>query len=140
LAEATSSSRGLRWLTKKSPGYSAEPQSRGRRPGVAVWGRKAPEASKQRTRVGITRLASRLREVRSLGIRPMMLQRQIPKVPLVGVYPSLGFRACLGISGMNGNEGYWGGEISIISQNISQNPLQSSSIHLIPPFRSSISP
>jgi hypothetical protein len=26
--------------------------------------------------------------------------------------------ACLGISGMKGNEGYWGGEISIISQNL----------------------
>jgi hypothetical protein len=36
LAEATSSSRGLRWFTRKSPGYSAEPQSRGRRPGMAV--------------------------------------------------------------------------------------------------------
>jgi hypothetical protein len=34
---------------------------------------------------------------------------------------------------MKGNEGHWGGEISIISQN-SQNPLQSSSIHLNPPF------
>jgi hypothetical protein len=57
-----------------------------------VWGRRALEASKWRTRVGIARLASRLREVRSLGICPMVLQRQIPKVPLVGVYPSLGFR------------------------------------------------
>jgi hypothetical protein len=36
LAEATSSSRGLRWLTIKPSGYSVEPQSRGRRPGVAV--------------------------------------------------------------------------------------------------------
>jgi hypothetical protein len=26
-------------------------------------------------------------------------------------------RACLGISGMKGNEGHWGGEISIIIQN-----------------------
>jgi hypothetical protein len=55
----------------------------------------APEASKRRTRVGIARLAPRLREVRSPGIRPMVLQRQIPKVPLVGVYPSLGFRGIL---------------------------------------------
>jgi hypothetical protein len=55
-----------------------------------VWGRRAPEASKRRTRVGIARLASRLREVRSPGIRPMVLRRQIPKMPLVGVYLSLG--------------------------------------------------
>jgi hypothetical protein len=31
-------------------------------------------------------------------------------------------RACLGISGMKGNEGYWGGGISIISQNFSKSP------------------
>jgi hypothetical protein len=31
-------------------------------------------------------------------------------------------RACLGISGMNGNEGYWGGGISIISQNFPKSP------------------
>jgi hypothetical protein len=36
MAEATSSSRGLRWFTRKPLGYSAEPQSRGRKPGVAV--------------------------------------------------------------------------------------------------------
>jgi hypothetical protein len=53
------------------------------------------EASKWRTRVGIARLASRLREGWSLGTRPMVLQRHIPKVPLVGVYPSLGFRGIL---------------------------------------------
>jgi hypothetical protein len=47
------------------------------------------EASKQRTRVGIARLASRLREGRSPDIRPMVLQRHIPKVPLVGMYLSL---------------------------------------------------
>jgi hypothetical protein len=41
---------------------------------------------------------SRLREVRSSGIRPMVLQRQIPKVPLVGVYPSLGLRGILDFS------------------------------------------
>jgi hypothetical protein len=60
------------------------------------------EASRWRTHVGIARLASRLRGVRSPGIRLMVLQRQIPKVPLVGVYPSLGFRgglsACLHIT------------------------------------------
>jgi hypothetical protein len=50
------------------------------------------EASKRRTRDRITRLASRLRKARSPGIHPMVLQIHIPKVPLVGVYPSSGFR------------------------------------------------
>jgi hypothetical protein len=54
-----------------------------------------PEASRRKTRVGIARLALRLREVRSSRIRPMVLKRQIPKVPLVGVYHSLGFRGIL---------------------------------------------
>jgi hypothetical protein len=53
------------------------------------------EASKRRTRIGIARLVSRLREGRSPGIRLMVQQRLIPKVPLVGVYPSLGFRGIL---------------------------------------------
>jgi hypothetical protein len=53
------------------------------------------EASKRRTRVRITRVASRLREGRSPGILTMVLQRHIPKVPFVGVYPSLGFRGIL---------------------------------------------
>jgi hypothetical protein len=44
------------------------------------------------------------------------------------------FRACLGISGMKGNEGHWGGEISIISQNFPKSP----SI-LFHPLESSIS-
>jgi hypothetical protein len=41
-------------------------------------------------------------------------------------------RDCLGISGMKGNEGHWGGEISIISQNFPKSlsilfhPLESS--------------
>jgi hypothetical protein len=39
------------------------------------------EASKWRTHVGITRLASRLSEVRSPGIRPMVLRREFPKCP-----------------------------------------------------------
>jgi hypothetical protein len=60
-----------------------------------VWGRRAPEASRRRTRVGIARLASRLCGVRSPGIRPMVLQRRIPKVPLVGMYLSLGHRCIL---------------------------------------------
>jgi hypothetical protein len=53
------------------------------------------EASKRRTRVGIARPASRLREGRLQGIRPMVLQRHIPKVHLVVVYPNLGFRGVL---------------------------------------------
>jgi hypothetical protein len=40
-----------------------------------VWGRRAPEASRRRTRIGIARLASRLREVRSPSICPMVLRR-----------------------------------------------------------------
>jgi hypothetical protein len=110
LAKATSSSRGLRWFNRKPLGYSAKPQSRGRRPGVAArpkpallgWrtgltglGSHAPGASRRRTCVRIARLASRLREVRSPSIRLMVLQRQIPKVPLMGVYPSLCFRCIL---------------------------------------------
>jgi hypothetical protein len=43
-------------------------------------------------------------------------------------------RACLGISGMKGNEGYWGGGISITSQNFPKSP----SI-LFHPLESSIS-
>jgi hypothetical protein len=39
------------------------------------------EASKRRTRVGIIRLASRLSEVRSPCIRPMVLRREFPKCP-----------------------------------------------------------
>jgi hypothetical protein len=53
------------------------------------------EASKRWTRVGIARLESRLREGRSLCIRPMVLKRHIPKLPLVGVYLSLSFRGIL---------------------------------------------
>jgi hypothetical protein len=49
------------------------------------------EASKRRTRVRIARRASMLCEGQSPDIRLMVLQRLILKVPLVGVYPSLGF-------------------------------------------------
>jgi hypothetical protein len=99
LAEATPSSQGLQWFTRKPLGYSVEPQNRGRRldgevqpsrpvqpprrGGQTAWagltaqgGSDCPgfcrrEASKQRTRVGIARLASMLSRLRSLGIRPM---------------------------------------------------------------------
>jgi hypothetical protein len=53
------------------------------------------EASKRRTRVRIATFASRSREGRSPSIRPMVMQRHIPEVPLVGVYPSIGFRGIL---------------------------------------------
>jgi hypothetical protein len=103
LAEATPSSRGLQWFTRKPLGYSVEPQNRGRRldeevrpprpvqpprrGGQTAWGRsdclgrsnrprgqsdrpgrRRRDASKRRTRVGITRLASRLSRLRSPGI------------------------------------------------------------------------
>jgi hypothetical protein len=75
---------------------SAEPQSRGRRPGVAVKTKPANPV----LRTGLTGLGSqgaRSFEAKDTswdpsGIRPMVLQRQFPKVPLVGVYYSLGFR------------------------------------------------
>jgi hypothetical protein len=101
LAEATPSSRGLQWFTKKPLGYSVEPQNRGRRldeemrpprpvqpprrgsriawagqiarAGLAAQGGglTALDALKRRTHVRIVRLASRLRRLRSPGIRPM---------------------------------------------------------------------
>jgi hypothetical protein len=37
LAEATPSSRGLQWFTRKPQGYSVEPQNRGRRLDEEVW-------------------------------------------------------------------------------------------------------
>jgi hypothetical protein len=46
-----------------------------------IWSRRAPKASRRRTRIGIARLTSKLRGVRSPGIRPMVLQRQFPKCP-----------------------------------------------------------
>jgi hypothetical protein len=51
---AISSSRGLRWSTRKPAGYSDEPQSRGRRPGVAVW----PKPARPVLRTGLTGLGS----------------------------------------------------------------------------------
>jgi hypothetical protein len=54
LAVATSSSRGLRWFTRKPPGYSAEPQNQGRRPGVDVW----PKPAWPVLRTGLTGLGS----------------------------------------------------------------------------------
>jgi hypothetical protein len=74
------------WLSHKT-------KTRGSTGGDGIRARR--ETLKRRTRVGITRLASRLREGRLPGIRPMVLQRHIPRVPLVGVYLSLSFRGIL---------------------------------------------
>jgi hypothetical protein len=74
------------WLSHKT-------KTGGSAGGDGIWACR--EASKRRTRIRIARLASRLHEGQSSGIRPMVLQRHIPKVPLVGVYPSLGFRGIL---------------------------------------------
>jgi hypothetical protein len=122
LAEATQSSRGLQWFTRKPLGYSVEPQNRGRRldevvrppwpvqpprrGGQTAWGRsdcssrsnrprgrsdrpgrRRRDASKQRTRVGIARLASRLSRLQSPGIRPMKIFQRLPNPPLRGMYP-----------------------------------------------------
>jgi hypothetical protein len=74
------------WLSHKT-------KTEGSEGGDGIQARR--EASKRRTRVGIARLASRLSEVQSLGIRLMVLQRHIPKVPLVDVCLSLSLRAIL---------------------------------------------
>jgi hypothetical protein len=74
------------WLSPKT-------KSGGSAGGDGIWARR--EALKRRTCVGIARFASMLREVRSPGIHPMVLQSHIPKVPLVGVYLSLSFRGIL---------------------------------------------
>jgi hypothetical protein len=74
------------WLSRKT-------KTEGSAGGDGIRARR--EVSKRRTRVGIARLASRLREGRSPSIRSMVLQRHIPKVPLVGMYPTLGFRGIL---------------------------------------------
>jgi hypothetical protein len=122
LAEATPSSRGLQWFTRKPLGYSVEPQNRGRRldeevrpprpvqpprrGGQAAWGRsdcpgrsnrprgrsdhpgrRRRDASKRRTRVGITRLASRLSRLWSPSICLMKKFRGFPNSPLRGMYP-----------------------------------------------------
>jgi hypothetical protein len=74
------------WLSHKT-------KTRGSAGGDGIWACR--EASKRRTHVGITSLASRLRVGRSPSIHLMVLQRHIQNVPLVGVYPSLGFRGIL---------------------------------------------
>jgi hypothetical protein len=110
LAEATLSSRGFRWFTRKPLGSLVDPQSQDRRTedgaaavpdrsdrwvpvcpvrstGLTGVRRRNPESSKRRTRVGIARLASRLSRLRSPGIRPMERASSLPKPPLMGLYP-----------------------------------------------------
>jgi hypothetical protein len=78
--------------------YLVEPQNLDQRLGGRRWAPGTPrsfEAEDTRSRVGMARLASRLCKGRSSGICPVVLQRHIPKVTLVSVYPSLGFRGIL---------------------------------------------
>jgi hypothetical protein len=63
---------GVAWLSHKAKtGGSAD--------GDGIRARR--ETSKRRTRFGIARLASRLSELWSSGIRPMVLRREFPKCP-----------------------------------------------------------
>jgi hypothetical protein len=108
--KATSSSQGLWWFTRKPSGYSVEPQSRGRRPGVAV--RPKPACPVWRT--GLTGLGLQgagsfeaedthrdrkacVEATRSAATEHLSdgATKTIPKVPLVGVNSSLGFRRIL---------------------------------------------
>jgi hypothetical protein len=64
---------GVPWLIQKvKTGGSADGD------GIRV----RRETSKRRTCVGIARLASRLSELRSPGMRPMVLRQEFPKCPL----------------------------------------------------------
>jgi hypothetical protein len=87
LAEATPSSRGFQWFTRKPLGSLVDPQSQGRRPKVAAPDRSdrcatsSLETSKRRARFGIARCVSRLLQVRSPGIHPMARWRSFPKAP-----------------------------------------------------------
>jgi hypothetical protein len=83
-------------------GWSTKPRSKNRRwccssarpvwpVGTGLTGvrRCSPKTSKRRTRVGIACLASRLRRVRSPGIRLMVKTWRLPNPPLRGLYPFL---------------------------------------------------
>jgi hypothetical protein len=80
LAEATPSSQGFRWFTRKPLGSLVDPKGKTEEPktvlqqcqtGLTGVRQRSPESSKWRTRVEIARLASRLSRLRSPGIRPM---------------------------------------------------------------------
>jgi hypothetical protein len=64
--------RRVTWLSHKTKTRCSAGRDR-------IWARW--EASKRRTHIEIARLATRLREVRSPGIRPMVLRREFPKCP-----------------------------------------------------------
>jgi hypothetical protein len=73
LAEAIPSSWGFRWFTRKPLGSLVDPQSQPKtevqqhRTGLTGVRRRNPETSKQRTCVGIARLASRLSKFAVVG-------------------------------------------------------------------------
>jgi hypothetical protein len=77
-----------------------EPQNQDRRLGGQRRDPGAPKSFEvvdtRRGRKGYTKgIFPKSFEGRSPGILPLVLQRHIPKVPLVGEYPSLGFRVIL---------------------------------------------
>jgi hypothetical protein len=122
LAEATPSSRGFQWFTRKPLGSLVDPQSQDRRieDRVAaapdwsdrwvwtVWPVRSTdltcvrwrslEASKRRTRVGIARLTSSLSNFAVAGHLSDGVTKTISQRALVGMYPRLGLR---------GNLVYW---------------------------------
>jgi hypothetical protein len=73
--------QGLQRCTTKPSGSLVEPQSKDRGLGGGDGIRARRETSKWRTHVGIARLASRLSEMRSASICPMVLRREFPKCP-----------------------------------------------------------
>jgi hypothetical protein len=100
LAEATPSSRGLQWFTRKPLGYSTRRcghPGRFNRPGGAVRplgagqiyraGLTAQGGGLTALAAGVARLASRLSRLRSPGIRLMKIFRRFPNLPLRGMYP-----------------------------------------------------
>jgi hypothetical protein len=59
------------WLIHKAKTEELKTEVQQHRTGLTGVRQRSPKSSKQRTRVGIARLASRLSRLRSLGIRPM---------------------------------------------------------------------
>jgi hypothetical protein len=88
--EATPSPHGFQWFTIKPLGSLVDPQIQDRSAAALGWSDRwvtgltslrwrLLETSKRRTHVGIAMLASRLRKLRSSGIRSMALWRRFPK-------------------------------------------------------------
>jgi hypothetical protein len=67
LAEATPSSRGLQWFTRKPLGYLVEPQNRGRRLDKEV---RPPRPVQPPKRGGLTALVAAAEKLRSGGHAP----------------------------------------------------------------------